>query len=155
MLAALQLGAALTRVVVGRISDRRGERVALLRGIALALTATFTVVAALVHAPNALLIPAILLGGSLAMSWQALPGTIASELTRPEHRGAALGLQTTVLVFAAALTPPAFGALVAASSWTVGFAVLAAAALVSSLILRPLAAHEDARGLAPAAFGNR
>jgi sugar phosphate permease len=150
VLSGLQLAGGVTRVVTGRISDRRGQRVAPLRFIALAQAVVFASTAALLGASNALLLPVVLLGGSLAVSWQALPGTIAAEVARADDRGGALGFQTTVLVLAAALTPPAFGALVAATSWAAGFGSLAAAALISSVILRPLATSERTHGLRPA-----
>jgi MFS family permease len=72
------------------------------------------------------------------MSWNGLSFTAAAELAGRGRSGAAIGMQQTALSAAGALVPPAFAALVAATSWRVGFALAAVFPLVGVQLLRPL-----------------
>jgi hypothetical protein len=72
------------------------------------------------------------------MSWNSLSFAAALELAGHGRSGSAIGLQQTVLNAPAAAYPALFGALVAAASWRVGFAVLAVFPLVGWRVLRAL-----------------
>ena len=52
--------------------------------------------------------------------------------------GAALGMQQTALSAAGAIVPPVFAAIVAASSWRLGFALAALFPSLGMRLLRPL-----------------
>jgi MFS family permease len=91
------------------------------------------------------LLPVLLAGGVLAASWNALSFTAAAELSGRRRAGTAIGVQNTVLNAAGAAAPVAFAAVVVASSWEVGWALLAVSQLVGVTILRPLVPEERAR----------
>jgi sugar phosphate permease len=76
----------------GRLSDRIGSRVELIRRIALGTAAFVGVVAGLVGASLWLLVPALVVGGGLSMSWNALSVAATVEAVGPHRSGAALGL---------------------------------------------------------------
>jgi MFS family permease len=63
--------------------------------------------------------------GALAVGWNGLSFTATAELAGRERSGAALGFQQTALGLGCIVAPLAFAALVDATSWTVGFALLA------------------------------
>ena len=129
------------RIVVGRLSDRMRTRVVPLRRLGLALAAAIGLTAALVEAPDAVLVPALVAAGALSASWNGLSFTAAAELAGRRSAGAALGFQQTALAAGCALAPVPFAALVGASSWQAGFAVLAALPLVGVWTLGPLTRH--------------
>jgi sugar phosphate permease len=126
------------RVLGGRLSDRRGSRVGLIRRIALATTLVLGVATVVLGATGWILIPVLILGGGLSMSWNGLSTTAAVEAVGPRQSGAALGLQQTTLQVAVVVTPLVFAPLVAATSWRPGFAVAAAVPLAGFALLRPL-----------------
>jgi sugar phosphate permease len=138
MLAFVQVIGAGLRLLAGRWSDRAGSRLGPLRRLGFALAAASAVVAALVSAPLVVLVPAIVVAGSLSQSWNGLSFTAAAELAGYSRSGAALGLQQASLSLSSVVTPIGFAAIVAATSWGVGFGVAAAAALAGTLALRGL-----------------
>jgi sugar phosphate permease len=144
-LAALQLLGAGMRIVAGRRSDREGLRIAPIRRIALRNFALLALTAALVHAPGALLYPALTFTAVSTMSWNGLAFTAAAEISGRARAGTAMSLQNTILAIGGALAPSLFGAVVEATSWTSAFAVLALAPLLAVFVLRPLEGDENAR----------
>jgi sugar phosphate permease len=138
MLAAVQVIGAALRLVAGQWSDRAGTRLGPLRRLGFALAAASAVVALLVSAPLVLLVPAIVVAGSLSQSWNGLSFTAAAEIAGYARSGAALGLQQASLSLSSVVTPVGFAAIVAATSWGVGFGVAAAAALLGTVVLRGL-----------------
>lgn len=138
VLAAMQVVGAAARVVVGRWSDRVEDRIAPLRVLALGMTASWIVVPVVLDAPNWIVVAALVVAGSLSISWNGLSFTAAAELAGADRSGTAIGLQQTVLFAMAAAAPPTFGALVAWLSWRAAFALLAVPALTAWLVLRPL-----------------
>jgi sugar phosphate permease len=139
MLAVVQVIGAALRLVAGRWSDRVGTRVGPLRQLGFALAAASAVVAVLVSAPLVVLVPAIVVAGSLSQSWNGLSFTAAAEIAGYARSGAALGLQQASLSLSSVVTPVVFAAIVAATSWGVGFGVAAGAALLGTITLRGLA----------------
>jgi sugar phosphate permease len=136
LLAGINVAGIGARIAAGRWSDRRGTRLAPLRVIGLALVAGTAVVAALVDAPLAVLLPALAVAGVLGLAWNGLSFTAAAEAAGPARSGAALGFQQTALGVMVALVPPGFAAVVAASSWRVAFALAAVGPLLGVVALR-------------------
>lgn len=143
VLGAVQILAAALRIGGGRWSDRIGSRLRPLRLVGLGSAVTLAFAAAVLSAPLAVLVPAFVLAGGLAMAWNGLSFTAAAEIAGPRRSGAALGMQQSALAAAGAIVPPAFAAVVAASSWRVGFAVAAVFPLAGVQLLSPLRAVES------------
>jgi MFS family permease len=140
VLAGVQVVAVVLRIGGGRWSDRVGSRLRPLRLVGLASAVTLAVATALLSAPLAVLIAAFVLAGGWSMAWNGLSFTAAAEIAGRSRSGAALGMQQSALAAAGAIVPPAFAAVVAASSWRVGFAVAALFPLAGVQLLRPLRA---------------
>jgi MFS family permease len=138
VLAGVQVVAAVMRIGGGRWSDRVGSRIEPLRLVGIGSAVTLAVAAALLSAPLVVLVPAFIAAGGLAMAWNGLSFTAAAEIAGRSRAGAALGMQQSALAAAGAIVPPAFAAVVAASSWRVGFAVAAAFPVAGAQLLRPL-----------------
>jgi sugar phosphate permease len=138
VLAGVQVVAAVMRIGGGRWSDRLGSRVRPLRLVGLGSAITLFVAAAVLAAPLSVLVPAFILAGGLSMAWNGLSFTAAAEIAGRSRSGAALGMQQSALAAAGAIVPPAFAAVVAASSWRLGFAAAAAFPLAGVALLRPL-----------------
>jgi MFS family permease len=140
VLAGVQVVAVVLRIGGGRWSDRIGSRLRPLRLVGLASAVTLAVATALLSAPLAVLIAAFVLAGGWSMAWNGLSFTAAAEIAGRSRSGAALGMQQSALAASGAIVPPAFAAVVAASSWRVGFAVAALFPLAGVQLLRPLRA---------------
>jgi sugar phosphate permease len=138
VLAGINVVGGVGRLASGRVSDRLGRRLAPLRAVAGATALALAAVAALTSASPWLLCPALVVGGGLAMSWNALSYAAAAETAGRARSGAAVGLQQTALAVSGALTPLAFAPLVDATSWRVGFAAAAAVPVLAIVVLRPL-----------------
>jgi hypothetical protein len=68
---------------------------------------------------------AFVVAGGFAMAWNGLSFTAAAELAGMRRSGAALGMRQSALSAAGAIVPPAFAAVVAVSSWRLGFGLAA------------------------------
>lgn len=139
VLAVVQALGVVVRISAGRWSDLLGSRIVPLRRIALASTALVAATTVLVGAPLAVLLPVLVVAGAVGMSWNGLSFTAAAELAGRTRSGAAIGLQQTLLSVGGALLPSAFGALVAATSWRLGFGLVALFPLAGWAALSPLA----------------
>ena len=140
VLAGVQVVAAVMRIGGGRWSDRIGSRLRPLRVVGVASGLTLALATAVLSAPLWVLVSAFVLAGGLSMSWNGLSFTAAAEIAGRSRSGAALGMQQSALAAAGAIVPPAFAAIVAVSSWRVGFALAAAFPLAGVQLLRPLRA---------------
>ncbi len=138
VLAGMNAFAAAARLLVGRVSDRLGSRVGLMRRIAVSTTAATAAVTGLLGASGWLLVPALVIGGGLSMSWNGLATTAVVEAAGPRRSGAALGLQQTMLGTAIVAAPLVFAPFVSATSWRAGFAAAAAFPLAGMTVLRRL-----------------
>jgi sugar phosphate permease len=138
VLAVVQVLAAALRIGCGRWSDVIGSRIVPLRLVGLASSASLAVAVVLLDAPAGVLVAAFVVAGGLAMAWNGLSFTAAAELAGAGRSGAALGMQQTALSAAGAIVPPVFAAVVALSSWRLGFALAAIFPLVGMRLLRPL-----------------
>lgn len=140
VLASIQLLGIAGRIASGRWSDVVASRVGPIRAIALATSLLTLLTAAIVGAPLVLLVPVLVAAGALAMSWNGLAFAAAAEVSGRARSGVAIGLQQSVLNGLGSTYPPLFGALVAATSWRVGFAAVALLPLTGRRILRALRA---------------
>jgi sugar phosphate permease len=138
VLAVMQALAIAGRISAGRWSDVRASRLAPLRAIALTVGALVVLTTVLLDAPLPVLIPVLVVTGALSMSWNSLSFAAALELAGRGRSGSAIGLQQTLLNLPSTTYPGLFGALVAATSWHVGFAVVALFPLVGWRVLRAL-----------------
>jgi sugar phosphate permease len=138
VLAVMQALAIGGRISAGRWSDVRASRLAPLRAIALTVGGLVVLMTALLTAPLPVLIPVLVVTGALAMSWNSLSFAAAIELAGRGRSGSAIGLQQTLLNVPSTTYPGLFGALVAATSWHVGFAAVAVFPLVGWRVLRAL-----------------
>lgn len=136
VLAGIQAGGAALRVAAGRWSDRLGARIAPLLRLSVAFAAALALTGALTAAPLALLVPALLVAGSLSQSWNGLSFTATAEIAGRARSGAALGFQQTSLAVAAAAAPPVFAATVETSSWGLAFLLVALLPLAGAGLVR-------------------
>jgi sugar phosphate permease len=139
VLALMQLLAVGGRIGAGHWSDVRASRIGPLRTIALAAAVLVGLTAALLAAPLAVLVPVLVAAGVVSMSWNSLSFAAAVELAGHDRSGSAIGLQQTVLNIPGAAYPALFGALVAATTWRIGYAVVAFFPLAGWRVLRALA----------------
>jgi MFS family permease len=138
VLAAINVVGAAGRLGSGRLSDRLGTRLGLIRWIVLGTALALGAAAALVSGSGVLLVPALVLGGGLSMSWNALAVAATIELAGPRRSGAALGVQQTLLGVSSIATPLVFAPFVAATSWRAGFGLTALFPLLGIWVLRRL-----------------
>ncbi|MGZ8739409.1 MAG: MFS transporter [Gaiellaceae bacterium] len=138
-LALTQVCGGITRVAVGRLSDRLRMRIVPLRWIALGLALTVGVTAALVDAPVWILVAALVVAGTFGLSWNGLSFTAAAEAAGRARSGAAIGLQQTFLSAGAIVAPIVFATVVHQASWRVAFVLAALSPLVGYALLSPLA----------------
>ena len=125
VLAALNVLGIATRIGAGRWSDIAGSRIRPLRRIALLSAALVVCCLALISGPLVLLVPALVLMGCVTISWNGLSFAAAAEAAGHARSGSAIGLQQTALAISSSVLPVLFGVLVAATSWRIGFAVVA------------------------------
>ena len=143
-LAGGQLIAAVLRIALGVWSDHMGNRIILLRRMAIALGASVLASAVLLDAPVQVLFPTLMVAIGLSAGWNSLSFTAAAELGGIEQSGSAIGIQQTALALSAVLVPVGFAATVESTSWTAAFAVAALSPLAGWWILRPLATDKRA-----------
>jgi sugar phosphate permease len=122
-LAALLVGAVVTRIGAGRISDALKARIRPLRWIGLASVAGVLLTALVANAPVAVVVPVMVVAGAISMAWNGLSVTAAAELAGLSRSGAAIGFQQTTLAVIGVLVPAAFAYVVDVASWPAGFAL--------------------------------
>jgi sugar phosphate permease len=144
VLAAINVAGAVLRIGLGRLSDRIGSRLRPLRTLSLGLAGSMAAAAFLTEASDAVLVAALVAAGSLSVGWNGLSFTATAELAGRERSGAALGFQQTALGFGCMVAPLGFAALVDATSWPVGFALLSVLPLGAFVTFGPLLAAERA-----------
>ncbi len=138
VLAGVNVLAAALRIGGGRWSDVIGSRILPLRLVGLASGISLALTVALLDASAAVVVFAFVVAGGFAMAWNGLSFTAAAELAGMRRSGAALGMQQSALSAAGAIVPPAFAAVVAVSSWRLGFGLAALFPLLGVQLLRPL-----------------
>jgi sugar phosphate permease len=138
VLAAINVLGIGARIGAGHWSDRVQKRLQPLRSIGVVLTVTMVIVTALVDAPLAVLVPALIVTGVVSISWNGLSFTASAETAGLARSGAALGFQQTLLGLVGAVFAPAFAWVVDATSWRTAFALATIGPLLGVLALRPL-----------------
>ncbi len=141
-LAAIQVSGIGVRIAAGKWSDRLALRLGPLRHMALAMGVSWIVVPFLLGAPGPILVPALVVAGTLSFGWNGLSFTAAAELAAAGRSGTSIALQQTALFAAAAIAAPLFGGIVSAAGWRVAFGSLAIGPLVAWGLLRPLVRSE-------------
>jgi len=139
VLAVIQVLGGVARIAAGRWSDRLRKRIVPLLWIGVTLAMALAVSAALVDASLWLLVPALLVAGTLGLSWNSLSFTAAAERAGAARSGAAIGIQQSALALGSIVFPIAFAAVVGAASWRLGFLLVALCPLAGFVALRPLA----------------
>ena len=134
-LAVMQVGAIVTRISAGRISDSLGARIRPLRWIGLASCAGVLLTAVLTTAPVAVVVPVMVIAGAISMAWNGLSVTAAAELAGLARSGAAIGFQQTTLSVTGLIVPIAFASAVDSTSWEAGFALAAVGPFLGWLLL--------------------
>ena len=146
-LAVTQILGGVMRIAAGRWSDRFQARVRPLRQLGILLAAATVTAALLVHAALWLVVPALVVAGTLSLAWNGLSYTAAAEAAGRARSGAAIGLQQTFLAAGSIVGPIAFAAVVRHSSWRVAFLAAATSPLLGYVLLTPLS--EEAAGVDP------
>lgn len=145
-LALVQVLGAAMRIAAGRLSDRRdGVRIPPLMNIAAVTSVLYAATALLTSAPGAVLYPVLVAAGVFAISWNGLAFTAAAEIAGLTRAGTAMGLQNTNVAVGSIVAPVAFGLIVQATSYPVGFAVVALAPAAAFVLLRTLLEDEARR----------
>ncbi len=134
---ATQLLGAIGRILLGAWSDRSGDRIRILRGVAAAAGA-LAGVATLVPAARA---DAVLLAAALVVvtSCNGVVVATAASLAPTGRTGATLGMQTTANAAACTIAPVVLGALLATAGWAAFELALVVVLVASSACLAALA----------------
>ncbi|HEY9304555.1 MAG TPA: MFS transporter [Mycobacterium sp.] len=130
-----QLIGALGRIVVGRWSDRVGSRLRPKRTIAVACFLALVVLAVTDHVDSPLAEAAMVVAAVIAVGYNGLAATAITEYAGAFWSGRALGAQNTCQRLTAAITPPAFGALITAAGYPLAFAICALFPLAAAPII--------------------
>jgi MFS family permease len=123
LVTASQLLGALGRVAAGRWSDRVAVRMRPIRTISAAGAAAMLVLAVADFRGWAFSEAAIVVAAVIAVLDNGLSSTAVVEIAGPYWSGRALGTQNTTQRLTAGVTPPLFGALIAAAGYPLAFAV--------------------------------
>jgi sugar phosphate permease len=137
-LAMTQVLGGISRIALGRWSDRLRMRIAPLRWVGLGIAVSVAVLTVLLDASPWLVVPALMVAATFGLSWNGLSFTATAEAAGRARSGAAIGLQQTFLAIGGLIAPIAFGAIVHNSSWRVAFALAAVSPLVGYALLSPL-----------------
>ena len=129
-LAALQVGAVLTRIGAGRLSDVLGSRLRPLRWVGLASAFGLLATAVVAEGAVPLVIAVAVVAGAISMAWNGLSLAAAAELAGRARSGAAIGFQQTTLAVLGVFVPALFAILVDTTSYRTGFALAAGGPLV-------------------------
>jgi sugar phosphate permease len=144
-LAGIQVGGIVLRIGTGRWSDRVGKRLGPLRTAAAAVAVAWILTPLGFGLPLIVLVPIMVVAGSLAFSWNGLSFNAAAEYGERGRAGTAIALQQTALFASAALVAPAFGWLVGVTSWRAAYLLVALGPVAAWWLLHPLALAERAR----------
>jgi MFS family permease len=146
-MAAIQIGAALTRVWSGRWTDRHGNRRSYLRSCAALSVLLFVVLGALAAAAPAnwpqwmqvLIVLTLIAGGICSSAWHGVGYTELATLAGAAQVGTALGLGNTCVFLVFFLAAQLVPALLAWQSWWAVWLAGAVGALIAwPIFLKPL-----------------
>jgi sugar phosphate permease len=125
VLAVFQVGAVLSRIGAGRLSDRLADRLRPLRWIGLASAVGLLLTALAADSVLALVVLVVVVAGAVSMAWNGLSLTAAAELAGRARSGAAIGFQQTTLGVIGIIVPVVFAIVVERTSYRAGFALAA------------------------------
>ena len=111
-LAVTQVIGGISRIGLGRWSDRLRMRITPLRHVALGIAVSVAVLTALLDAPRWIVIAALVVAATFALSWNGLSFTATAETAGRARSGAAIGLQQTFLAAGGIIAPIGFAAVV-------------------------------------------
>jgi MFS family permease len=135
LIAGAQALGALSRILVGRWSDRVGDRLRPMRQLAV-VTAGVVAATALATAFPSPLTPALLVAAiAITSSTNGLSFTSTAEHAGPAWSGRALGVHNTGQNLTAAVVPPLMAAFISATAYWPGFALAAALTCVSAVLI--------------------
>jgi sugar phosphate permease len=138
-LAVTQVLGGISRIALGRWSDRIRMRIVPLRQVGLGIAASVAVTTALLDAPTWIVLPALVVAATFGLSWNGLSFAATAEAAGRARSGAAIGLQQTFLATGGLIAPIAFAAAVHHVSWRFAFGLAAASPLIGYAVLSPLA----------------
>jgi MFS family permease len=138
-LAVTQVLGGISRIALGSWSDHIGMRIVPLRRVGLGTSIAVAITTALLDAPEWVVLPALVVAATFALSWNGLSFAATAEAAGRARSGAAIGLQQTFLAAGGLVAPIAFAAIVHHASWRTAFALAAASPLVGYALLSPLA----------------
>src|SRR5262245_29412194 len=137
-LAVTQVLGGMSRIALGRWSDRLRMRIGPLRWVGLGIAVSVAVVTVLLDAPPWILVPALMIAATFGLSWNGLSFTATAETAGRARSGAAIGLQQTFLAAGGLIAPIAFAAIVHHASWRLAFGLAAVSPLIGYALLSPL-----------------
>lgn len=127
VVAGTQLIGAFGRIGAGHLSDAVASRLRPMRWIAWAATATMLLLGLLARFDGPVAVAAavtlLVLASAITVADNGLAYAAVAERAGPFWSGRALGVQNTTQYLVAAVVPPAAGALISATDYSVGFAV--------------------------------
>jgi sugar phosphate permease len=138
-LAVTQVLGGISRIALGRWSDRLRMRIVPLRRVGLGIAASVAATTVLLDASAWIVVPALVVAATFGLSWNGLSFAATAETAGPARSGAAIGLQQTFLAAGGLVAPIGFAAVVHNVSWRAAFALAAASPLVGYALLSPLA----------------
>lgn len=138
-LAVTQVLGGISRIALGRWSDRIRMRIVPLRRVGIGIAVSVAVLTILLNASAWIVVPALMVAATFGLSWNGLSFTATAETAGRARSGAAIGLQQTFLAAGGLVAPIAFAAVVHHASWRAAFALAAASPLVGYALLSPLA----------------
>jgi sugar phosphate permease len=138
-LAVTQVLGGISRIALGRLSDRIRMRIAPLRWVGLGIAISVAVLTIVLDASPWIVVPVLMIAAVFGLSWNGLSFTATAETAGRARSGAAIGLQQTFLAVGGLIAPIAFAAVVHHASWRAAFALAALSPLVGYFLLSPLA----------------
>jgi sugar phosphate permease len=138
-LAVTQVFGGISRIVLGRWSDRIRMRIVPLRRVGLGTAVTVALTTVVLDAPAWVIVPVLVIAGTFAVSWNGLSFAATAETAGRARSGAAMGLQQTFLAAGGIVGPIAFGAIVHQTSWRWAFGLAAVSPVIGYALLSPLA----------------
>ena len=138
-LAVTQVLGGISRIALGRWSDRIRMRIVPLRRVGLGIAISVAVTTVLLDASTWIVVPALVVAATFGLSWNGLSFTATAETAGRARSGAAIGLQQTFLAAGGIVAPIAFAAIVHHASWRLAFGLAAVSPLIGYVLLSPLA----------------
>ena len=138
-LAVTQVLGGISRIALGRWSDRIRMRIVPLRRVGLGIAVSVAVTTTLLDASSWIVVPALVAAATFGLSWNGLSFAATAETAGRARSGAAIGLQQTFLAAGGIVAPIGFATIVHHASWRLAFALAAVSPLIGYALLSPLA----------------